>query len=63
MHKLVVKKVDDQGDRIVLYGDDPQYHLIADTKAVVKVGDQVEYETGGVNFGWFVRVLTSVEKG
>ena len=58
MAQLKVAKKEDQGDRVLLYGSDPNYHLIADVKDVVEVGDTVEYEECGVNFGWFKKVLT-----
>lgn len=53
---LVVTKVDDQGDRILLYGEVPGYHVIADPGCQAKVGDRVTYEPYGLNFGWFLAV-------
>lgn len=54
---VVVKKEVDE-DRILLYGTDPGYHIIADMNVKVKVGDTIEYEPCGYNFGWFVKVVS-----
>lgn len=61
--QIVVAKIDAQIDRILIYGegyenDRSGYHVIADTKVKVKIGDRIEYLPEGVNFGWFVRVIT-----
>lgn len=61
--QIVVAKIDVEIDRTLIYGDGYEkdrsgYHVIADTEAKVKVGDRIEYEPDGVNFGWFVRVIT-----
>lgn len=59
MHIFKVKEVDDQGDRIILYGEDYQngYHVIADTDCPARSGDTVAYEPVGYNFGFFMKVL------
>lgn len=60
---MVVVKIHVESDRTLIYeegyeDDSSGYHVIADTKVKVKVGDRIEYEPDGVNFGWFVRVIT-----
>ena len=62
---LVIANIDDQGDRIVVRGDNPgrwDYHIICPFKARLKVGDVIEYEPGGINFGWFVKILQQMEE-
>lgn len=50
---MVVEEIVDDGDRKILYGSKKGYHLIADPNAEVQIGDTVEYEPCGFNFGWF----------
>lgn len=50
-----VVRVDDQGDRVLLYGKSDGYHIIAEREDDVKVGDEIEFDPYGHNFGWFVR--------
>ncbi|QQG45621.1 MAG: hypothetical protein HYW89_01735 [Candidatus Sungiibacteriota bacterium] len=57
MERMTVKKKVGETDRVLLYGTDHNYHLIARTVDDVEVGDTVEYEPYGVNFGWFKRVI------
>jgi len=57
---MTVNKIDNQGDRILLYGQDESYHVIANTDVDVSIGDRIEYEPYGVNFGLFVGTLTSI---
>lgn len=59
MTTFVITKIDDQGDRVLIYGHSKwdDYHVIAEAGTQVKVGDEIEYQPEGVNFGWFVRVL------
>lgn len=52
---LNIIRVDDQGDRVLLYGKDPAYHVIAGPEDNVQVGDEIEFEPYGFNFGWFKR--------
>ena len=52
-----VSRVDDQGDRVLLFGLDPTYHIIASRADNVQVGDEIEFEPYGWNFGWFKRVV------
>jgi len=59
---LVIGVIDNQGDRILLYakpGTNNGYHVITNIKEEknLKVGDTIEYEPFGVNFGWFVKKL------
>ncbi|MEI6528469.1 MAG: hypothetical protein WCO10_02235 [bacterium] len=59
---MVVGKIDDQGDRVLLYPQNDgkkhkfEYYVIASQDRVkdLKVGDTIEYEPYGANFGWFV---------
>ncbi len=53
--EVLRKKV--EKDSILLYGSDLEYHIIANPKAKVEVGDLVEYQPYGVNFGWFIKVM------
>ncbi len=50
--KLMVLRIEDRGDRVLLYGEDPSYHLIALAGSKWEIGQEVEYELGGFNFGW-----------
>ncbi len=52
--EMVVRRIQKQADRILLYGEDERYHLIAGLRVRVKVGDTVLYRDVGVNFGDFV---------
>lgn len=57
---MIVARVVNDGDRKLIYDNIPGrmgYHVIADSKNDVKIGDQIEYEPYGANFGWFERVL------
>jgi len=49
-------------DRVLLYGGKPKYHLIADPRDKVEIGDVVEYEYYGANFGLFKRIVASKKK-
>ena len=53
----IVTKIDNQGDRILLYGNEKDYYIIAGIKVQVKIGDKIEYEPHGFNFGWFMKVV------
>jgi hypothetical protein len=56
MRKFInVSRVDDQGDRVLLYGKSPDFHVIAGPEDNVQVGDEIEFEPYGYNFGWFKR--------
>jgi len=58
MPTLKATKVDNHGDRVLIYGhpkwDD--YHVIAPANTDIKQGDEVEYKSGGWNFGWLISV-------
>jgi len=60
---MVVAKIVVESDRTLIYGEGHEddrwgFHVIADTKVKVKVGDRIEYKPEGINFGWFVKVIT-----
>lgn len=55
---MVVQRVEDQGDRKLAYGADMHYHVIAAPNDNVQIGDTIEYEPYGYNFGWFLRICT-----
>ena len=65
MSKLTVTKVVDDGDRKLLYGHWKwdNYHIICNPNEKVKIGDIVEYEPEGINFGWFKGVVGEQGKG
>jgi hypothetical protein len=52
----VLKKTAEE-NRILLYGSDPGYHVIAGKDAQIDVGDTIQYEPYGANFGWFIQKL------
>ena len=56
MATLVITKIDDQGDRVLFYGHPkwPDYHVIAPAGTCAKIGDKVEYQPEGYNFGKLV---------
>ena len=54
-----VSRVDNQGDRVLLYGKSEDYHVIAERDDEVRVGDEIEYDPYGANFGWFVRKVNT----
>jgi hypothetical protein len=67
---FIVKRIERQedipegvlsGPRTLLFGHGDSYHLIAPLDVSVHVGDTVEYEPKGMNFGYFVKVLKSKE--
>ena len=57
MDEIRVMNIVRESNRVLLYGDDKSYHLIAELNDDVRVGDMVEYEPYGINFGWFTRVI------
>ena len=54
LRTLTVNKIELESDRTLLYGEDNEYHLIDVVNSTVKIGEVVEYEPYGVNFGWVV---------
>lgn len=64
--QMKVSSIDRQQGRTLLYGEGQKesrfsYHVIAEERVEVGVGDTVQYESGGANFGWFVQVLTKAK--
>jgi hypothetical protein len=58
---VVVSKIVREGDRTLLYsrdwlsrGNEYWFKIIAGTDVDARVGDTVEYEPAGLNFGWFI---------
>lgn len=54
---ITITKIEKQDDKVLLYGLDKNYYIIAEVNSSVKVGDRIEYEPYGANFGWFVRLV------
>lgn len=52
---LIVKKIEREADRALLFGNDERYHVISEKNEDVNVGDKIEYEPYGVNFGWYIK--------
>ena len=61
--KMIVARIEVDDDRILFYDSAEEhplgldYYAIADrTRAArkVKVGDEIQYEPDGANFGWFI---------
>ena len=57
-----VTKIVNEGDRLLIYGDQPNYYIVARPDEEIKVGDRFEYQPEGVNFGWFKRNLSADSK-
>lgn len=59
MAKFVITRIDDQGDRVLIYGHPKwsDYYVIAPAGTSANIGDEVEYRPEGYNFGWFVRIV------
>jgi hypothetical protein len=57
---MIVTRIEDQGDRVLLYSKRADYHVIASTGCTVRVGDQIDYEPYGWNFGWLIRLADGV---
>ena len=59
MATFVITRIDDQIDRVLIYGhpkwDD--YYVVAPAGTSANIGDEVEYQPDGYNFGWFVRIV------
>jgi hypothetical protein len=65
--KTRVDTIVDDENRLLLYTNDDlgrkiRYHIIASTKDCVKIGDTIEYEPYGVNFGYFIRIANEQAK-
>ncbi len=59
--EMMVVRKERHAEGVVLYGYNPDFHVIAGVKTKVKVGSKIEYKEGGVNFGWFRRVIPDSE--
>lgn len=63
--RMKIVKIKNDGDRLLLYGDESwnkwDYHIITGIKNVVNVGDIVEYEPYGSNFGRFIKISATCE--
>jgi hypothetical protein len=62
METVEVLKIDDKGDVLYFFGNNPAYHIISHpdkTGMAVKVGDVIKYEPIGANFGWFIEIVKS----
>ena len=54
MISMIVRRIEVEPDRVLLYGSDNRYKVIASTKSEVQIGDTIQYEPYGVNFGFHV---------
>jgi len=61
-YKMIVRKFVFEKNRVLLYGDDPEFKVIALLSELngIKLGDEVEYEPKGINFGWIVKPVKPV---
>lgn len=51
--EMVVRRIVTQHDRVLFYGDDDDYAVIANkVERGVSVGDRIKFEPYGVNFGF-----------
>lgn len=66
MKQLLIGSIENQEGRALLYPAKPtpadtilDYRVIASLPdaARLKIGDTIEYEPDGANFGWFSRIL------
>jgi hypothetical protein len=55
MKKFKVIKIDKQEDRTLLYKEVGRwaYYAIAPKDTNIIIGDEIEYEPYGINFGWY----------
>jgi hypothetical protein len=55
--RFTIARIEDQGDRIILYSADKvsggEYHVIAPVGQNFRIGEEIEYVPCGVNFGWY----------
>lgn len=61
MAMMIVSKIDKQQDRTIIYGNDKNYHVIASDNIDIQIGDEIEYEPYGMNFGWYVKTISTVQ--
>lgn len=52
--QLIIERIVDEGDRVLLYGERDDYHVITSQQksAGLRPGDVITYEPYGANFGW-----------
>ena len=57
IYKMIVRKMSFEKTRVLLFGDDPGFYVIALFSQIngMKIGDEIEYEPKTVNFGWIVK--------
>lgn len=51
---MIVKKIIREKDRTLLYGNNPNLHVIALGNEQVEIGDKIKYESIETNFGWYM---------
>ncbi len=54
---MVISRIEeDEGDRVLLYTTNYSFYVIASPKEArnLNIGDTIDYEPYGANFGWFV---------
>jgi hypothetical protein len=60
---MLVGGIENQGDRILLFADSlPDYHIIAGVDCPAQVGDVIQYEPYGYNFGWYKGIFAPKPK-
>ncbi len=55
--EIVVGRIEDQGDRVLLHAEDGSIYAITTRKIAdrMKVGDRITIDTNGCgNFGWYL---------
>lgn len=59
LKQMTVTGIYEEKDRKTLYGHPtwPDYHVIAPRDLAINIGDVVEYDPEGFNFGWFKRIV------
>lgn len=57
MPEIMVREIKEADNEIHLYGEDPEFYVIANSDDGVKVGDVIEYGESKENFGWFVSFI------
>lgn len=60
MKKLIITKIEEQEDRLLLYGADPAYSVLAPADQALEVGNEIEY-TAGKASGVFTRLSRSMK--
>ena len=52
---LTVVNWKDEEDRVVVYGNDPNYKIIAAKGSTFQIGQVIKYEPYGANFGFYIK--------